>query len=284
MRRDFDSSVESSGKLESLPLHHLESFPMNKDGLFEITGIPTGNWRFILRWEERFGPSSSLSRELVLAQVDGLREGERRKLDLDVDRLVFAFVKGTVLLNGKPYHGRVEFRAGEQTSEDVMTNTAGKFETFLAAGSHRVHIYDPYEDRHVELFAEDRLHLTSDQQVQATIRIAAATLRVRVVGSDGKLRSEMRLLGRPVGASETVYLGETDKRGLATSQLLMPGSYQLRIWPKRLADDAARRRFLAEHEGDSRAFEDVLVDVTKVVAKAGSDEVIEIRLPVSTGY
>ncbi len=72
----------------------------------------------------------------------------------------------------------------------------------------------------------------------------------------------------------------TDQR----CQLLEPGNYQLRIWPKRLADEAAQGRFLAEHENDSQAFENVLIDVTTVVAKAGSKDVIEIRLPASTGY
>ena len=76
----------------------------------------------------------------------------------------------------------------------------------------------------------------------------------------------------------------SDADGLAKSLLLSTGSYVIRVWPQRLASEAAQKKFFTEHEYGDGAFERILIDVETIAVRTGADKVIEVQLPKAAGY
>jgi hypothetical protein len=266
---------------ERFPAIFFEAFPIGKDGSFEIGGIRAGSWRLSLHWGEwRFASTHSFP----LGLVTNLRDGERRKLDFDLRDHLFAHVRGKVLLNGKAYQGKVTFTASDASQVEATSNEDGSFETYLRAGSYRVHVHEWPGGWDSRVAANSRLTVAAGQEVEHTVRVTGVRLRLRILDPRGSSCGGVDILTLMEGDTDTQFVGRSDEDGLVISRFLTPGLYQLRAWPKRLAKEDARARFRKEHSGDLGAMERVLVPLTTIVVDVGLGGLIEVRLPKAAGY
>jgi hypothetical protein len=109
-------------------------------------------------------------------------------------------------------------------------------------------------------------------------------VRVRFVGADGKPRADVQAMLFKTVADEIILLPISDAEGQVEGEAAV-GSYELRVYPERLATASARAKFLRERRGDPSAIERVRYFVMRVEATrdpgAGRRDAL---LPRRAGY
>jgi hypothetical protein len=270
--------------LESFPANRRDVFPVQEDGTFECAGIGPGSWSVVLQWHKASGPSSSGTQTLEVGNADNLRDGERRKLDLDLSHLLFATLKGKLLLNGKPHSGQVQFSSLAKDWSSAMADDEGRFVVFLKPGSHRAFISENTGRSHTKLLADETVVVSAGQELQLDLHVNATTVRLQTLAPDGKPQRGVRLVAGTSDGVSDIYLALSDKDGLVTTRLGL-GTYQLRVYPKHLADPKAINKFYNDHQGEPDALKNAMIPLAEQLhVKPGNDEVIKIKLPAASGY
>jgi len=274
---------DNSGGRESFPAGRRGVFPLREDGTFECAGIGPGRWSIMLVWQKATSPMSSGSHALNVGSVDNLREGERRKLDLDLSQFLFARLRGKILVNTKPRSGQIQFKSTDGGWSSAFADDEGRFTVFLKPGSHRAFVSEHSGRSRTNLFADETVAVSAGQELSLDLHINATTVRLQVLAPDGKPQPGVRLIaGTSDGASDN-HLAHSDKDGLVTTRLGL-GTYQLRVYPKSLADPKAMSKFYEDHKGESNALQNAMISLAELHVKPGNDEIIKIKLPAATGY
>ena len=261
------------------------------DGSFEITGIPAGDWDLQFVSTKAWG-SAYMSASEVVARLEGLRDGDTRKLDLDLRRLIPTKLSGTVFLDGETFKkGRIVLhgRRGRSvtglelsTSRYLETNGRGRFSTMVPAGVYRLSVHSP-DLGGLNLPTAGTVTVVAGRAVEQTFRLSTGRVRLTVLGTDGKPVAGASLSAKSAAHGGPILLPAPNANGLASVRLPI-GAWTVRVVRKDLLGRRNRAAFLAEHPGDSTAWERALLEVATVTVEPGPMRPIEVSLPAGAGY
>jgi hypothetical protein len=221
---------------------HPGRVPLNEDGSFEISGIPPGTWALNLAYNEFSGGGWSCQRQ-ALETLHDLKDGEVRKVDLDIAHLQKAKVLGRVFLNGEPMANvqvnLATFKAdasGGRTmasSVGIKTDAAGRFTKRVLSGTYIINCYKTINGRHVSLQGEGELQVGVGEDVHRDFHIRTAALRIRLLAADGKTPlSGIQAFASTADGTHGFTLPSSDEDGHTQLPMGSLGVYELRIWPK----------------------------------------------------
>ena len=131
-------------------------------------------------------------RHVTIATVPDLKDGERRRLDLDLSHLLKARLEGEVRLDGRSLSCAGILRHGPD-SRGLTTDGRGAFSTPVLPGEYRLCAWIPKDDGVPETVARmpdiivdaETFRIGPGQRLSRTFRLRGCTLKIRAVASDG---------------------------------------------------------------------------------------------------
>jgi len=307
MRRRTKPHVKAGLILRAAPLPGKFSFrtyptgwnarwPIAEDGTFRIAGIEPGTWLLQLIWTQPTGGSIRFD-QVDLQRLDNLREGEERKLDIDISEFLLGEVQGTVLMNGVPLkntdlvlRARKESFPRGQTSPLYVTIFLGD------KGAFRQQLIPAIYDCHVRIKTAGSMN-TTDYPIAAPLRIApgdklkiqlelqTTTIQLRILNHDGKPLAGLRASLLTHGMKKRFYLPASNATGECT-KTVPTGSFQVLIPPKSLSTPEGYKAFMARQPGNAAAaYAEALIRVKTLQIPPGKElQRFEITVPNSAGY
>ncbi|MBL8896499.1 MAG: carboxypeptidase regulatory-like domain-containing protein, partial [Planctomycetes bacterium] len=256
---------------------------VERDGRFEISGIPPGNWKLLLLWSRlttAASPDGSIARRrggwrsIRLASIENLDEDEERRIELDRPDLVLAELEGTLIVDGAAISSVDVSIIGKQTGasdpshvtqEQCATDSAGRFSILLEPGVYEVQarVLVPTLATSFDLPTNEQVALAPGQALEREFHVASGEVRLRVLDSAGTPVAGLRLYLCSGTFEQRMAFPLTDAEGRTVGR--MPAG----TWP-----------LLAEKTGPEKP---LLVDVghLKVAGVKPQPEERELRLPAS---
>ncbi len=277
-----------------------QTAPLGDDGTFLVQGVPEGTWELRLdswRWESLGNQSRS---GVIIANVEGLRDGDVREVDVDLGDLFGTVLRGRVDLDGAPYRGRlaVNYRRDSTGGDpwegwiETRTDADGAFVVTCPAGRARVVIRRPHWRGGsmgdawpmlcaTALCSDERIALAHHDEVDAEFHVRTSRVRLRVRAAAGVPAPGVRFdLVREDEPDHQAFTRSSDAEGVVPL-LVNPGSWRVRAVRKGYARVETYGELNGLGEWECRA----LVEVGAFIAEAGGTEkVIDLTLPAEAGY
>jgi len=271
-------------------------FPIAEDGTFKITGINPGSWTLRLLWNRAEGTSSSYH-WLALQELVDLRDGEERKLDMDLSRFLMGDVEGSATCNKRPANKwTLHLQARKPSlphgittllSVSLALDENGKFATKLMPGLYDCSLSPEYKSGpwRPPYPTGSTLRVTAGGQQKIHLNLDTAELRVRLLNHDGKSLPGLRTILVEEGSGQRFSLPVSDANGNCTTQAPI-GTYRLVVLPKRLTTRDGMKAFRAAHEKDfATARNEAHILLGKLTIQANPEpEPRRLTVPRSAGY
>ncbi len=245
--------VLRSGLGSSHPSDSAAAIPIAPDGGFEITGVPAGDWTLHVEFWEFDSRGSGGSSSYDVLDVRGLRDGERREVEVDLGRFVKGELRGQLLRDGVAVagarliprgsidDGRGGQKDGRATS--VTTDAEGRFAVKLLPGRWWLNLWSSGQTGMGVPLAE-QFEVRSGATVETVIHYAPAALAVRVLDAQGRPLAQRDVTitaGEDFGAQRS-----TDAEGRFVLDPAPRVALEFFIWPAELANDTQRAEAMAQ--------------------------------------
>lgn len=264
--------------------------PLGADGGFRLEGIPPGEWRVLLHRSERrtneHGSSTSLY-AIPIGEIT-LAEGDEKKRDFDLPQLLAATIEGRVTLDGAAltagsisFLGKLsnEFGAESSYSQNIGLTPDGRFTAAVLPGEYET-IIQSLTPRYRSWSAGRSFRVGPGQQSKQDFDLQSSSVKIRVVGSDGKTPlSGVTLDLEAATPGQRFSTSPTNDQGVVEIEDLQAGVFTVSIWPKRLASAEARASLAKE----GRVPDDLRVRIGTIVVTPPETTATLVLTP-DTGY
>lgn len=277
----------------SFPAENDPAVQVGEDGTFLFDHVPAGTFHLALEGWSFDRPGRRGLAEPV-ATVE-LREGQTSAVAVDLPAWLPATVEGQLLRNGVPWaeqtarlivrHEDVLGRQ-QQRWEEIRTDRDGRFVVRTRQGHANLAVTQRQQAAWHTLRAAQEVFVASGQVTGAVFAIDSGTLRLRLVGADGK----------PVAGVPVVLVGDERLAGLAVRANSVPsdaqgwivceaeaGAITVQVLPRRLQSFAAQRLLVEQApDGSTDALGVHRLALGTVLCKPG--ETVERELQLGPGW
>ncbi|MFK7740392.1 MAG: sigma-70 family RNA polymerase sigma factor [Planctomycetota bacterium] len=162
------------------------------DGTFVFGAAKIGAWSLELDFEWRQGGSAAYTRSgEKLTDIATLAAGEQREIAVDAGHLMPARLIGSVVVDGAPWvrdgFGLLASNVKRRHPEKIELTATGAFDASVRPGRYLPYVRWKGPGRSVHYqFASERLRLASRRTDQAAVAMQRRSVRLVVVGADGK--------------------------------------------------------------------------------------------------
>jgi len=283
----FRLTREAGGPVMVMPRDHNAGFPIAADGSFEIQNIPAGTWKLQFKYLPRLQSPWPRPMRVKVKTINDLKEGETRRVDVDLAFLVAATLTGTAFVNGRPLKkGSLVFHGKEPapSSQTIQTGEDGSFRLRSVAGEFEIFALVPPRGKgpFVTLFPGLPLTLTPAASRQQDLRFHHGQLRLRVLASDGKTPvAGAKLACATEDGNRAVYIRGADASGQIHMDVFPQGSFVVTVWPKHLAKPMARHELMRKNP---RGWRKAAITVGTLQVAPGEPTTKDLILPAASGY
>jgi len=285
----------------AVPSTHMDRrrkwFPITADGTFRISAIPPDDWTIQLVWTPSL-PCYKSSTQIDLQRVLQLREGEERKIDIDISHLLMGEVHGGLRWNGKAMPDTGLYFRSVKTSlmhgelypvwHKARSDAQGRFSKHLTPGVYECIVGLPFKGgdfAYTDMTTGTSVTVTSGVKQEIQLELRTAILQLRFKSLEGKALPGLRGILIPKGGSKHYPRPETNAAGECRQQV-PAGLLRLLVLPKSLSSKDAMNQFRAQHGRDFKsAYEKALIPLQVLEVGPGSKaQHQEITVPKKAGY
>lgn len=258
--------IEMDGEHRRMPLGDIFGEPIAANGEFRFDDVPPGNWRLSLGYWLQVGNRGGTSRQLELARLPGLADGDTRWLDLDIAASQPGSVVGLVRLEGQPWR-RGEARLG---NVHVRTDDEGRFTAELDPGRYWLELLHAGDVARPFALSDRPIDVVPDQVAEQIFEVRRRVLRLRVLEPDGTPATQRLILLRGALSSDDP---ERDADGWITVDPIPPRPILVLTYP--IGFVAAARAAMSPEDRQR-----IVIRLGEVTAPEGPREAqIELRIP-----
>lgn len=273
------------GVQEDYPLGHVletRAFVIPEDdGSFHVGGIPPGTWDVLLQ-----------EQHLTRLTTVTLRDGEHRRLDLDLGALLPATMRLTVLWNGNAAAAaKVSLRGTSPDQPNSVpriiaqrTDGSGSIECELLPGTWSLRLIDFQADlgRDVAFRASSTFSVRAGETREALLQVLTGTLLVKVLDASGNPAIGVDLVLIDGNGGHRSHLPVTDADG-CLRVVTESDTYTLATLPRCLQSREAQRAFVAQHPAMQDPLASAVLRLGEVTVPVGQTIEREVRLPPEWG-
>ena len=197
---------------------------------------------------------------MPIGSVRGLEGGEIRQQDFDVSQVLFCTLEVRVFVDDAPYRRRSMYFERKSGGVNMHSDASGRFKSAVPAGRYRPNVYLDG----IRTPVDTPIEVPPGEDIVRVIHVRTRSVRLEVVGSDGKPRGPLRLwVGYPDTGRSAVKI---EKAG-----------YSIRCVHRRVTIWAMPKG----QQGGSKQH----VEVASFAVKPGTGpQVVRVKLPDSLGY
>ncbi|MCA8970637.1 MAG: carboxypeptidase regulatory-like domain-containing protein [Planctomycetes bacterium] len=270
-----------------------ETVFVDRDGSFTVEGIPSGDWTLELVTARAVGSNAFSHSRSVIARLSALKEGETRRLELDLSSHLHSRVTGRVLVDGEACARGSVFLQGkrfddgfgesQKTSAQPRTDDEGRFEVLLAPGSYRAKImWNDAELGHwISIPADSSFALQPGASQEVALRVQTGRMRLLLRDAEDQPASDARIFIKSALLEEHVSCGMSDADGVLEVRLPV-GTWTLLVQHKEYSDWKKQQELRAQH--GARADELLYREVRQLQVVAGPRKELTVQLPKESGY
>ncbi|MEQ1632791.1 MAG: carboxypeptidase-like regulatory domain-containing protein, partial [Planctomycetota bacterium] len=261
----------------SKDLLHDEAGPpfVRNDGTFDVTGLPPGPWRVVLRYTRTSGDTSS-TKDLEVADVT-LIDGETVTLDIDVSSLEPGRVEGVLRWNGAPPPEGASWVLRKQGGWLAMPmGPGGTFAADAADGTWHAVLSPPGRRLKVpQLRSATPVVVRRGETTKVELDFYSGVVAVTVLDADGKPVPGFRLK-----SDEDVWWPNADANGRIEFEVTAR-VHRLLALPWSLQQPGAMDKLRADTRarGEPDPWDKVFREVGTVTAIARQRVEVEVKLP-----
>ena len=228
---------------------------------------------------------------------DDLRDGEVRKIDIDISDLLLGVVLGSVRWNGAPLENAELILEARKESLSRGLTTPLSAEIFLREdGGFRREVIPAVYDCYIRVHSVGGWKITDDPFPEPLTVAPGGTMKIQLHlqttevhfvfrNHDGNPLPGLRASLLPQNNKIRFHLPASNAKG-ECMRAVPTGSFQVMIPPKSLSTPEGLKSFMARQSGNAAAaFAAALISVKTVpIAPSTKSQRIEITVPKSAGY